>query len=63
MDETRLNQLRTALDKARTTEAVARALLIVAKSDYERARDARSKCAASLDAEWREMEQNKAEAA
>jgi hypothetical protein len=59
MDKTRLNQLRTALDKARTTEAVARALLIVAQSDYERARDARSK----LETERHWDEQNKSEAA
>jgi hypothetical protein len=51
-DTTRLNELRTALEKARTTEAVYKALLTVARSDYERARDARRKCAASLDAEW-----------
>jgi hypothetical protein len=49
---TRLIELRTALEKARTTEAVYKALLIVAGVDYERARDARRKCAASLDAEW-----------
>jgi hypothetical protein len=63
MDKTRLNQLRTALDKARTTEAVARALLIVAQSDYEWARDARIRCAANLDAEWRGIQQSRTKAA
>lgn len=37
-----------ALDKARTAEAVAKALLTVARSDYERARAARVK----FEAEW-----------
>ena len=53
MDNTpRLNELRTALEKAQIAESVAKALLTVARSDYERARDARLKCAASFDAEW-----------
>lgn len=59
MDETRIDKLRRTLDKARITEAVARALLIVAQSDYERARDARSK----LETERHWVEQNKSEAA
>jgi hypothetical protein len=48
-----------ALDKARTTEAVAKALLTVARSDYERARAAR----VELEAEWRGIQQSRSEAA